>query len=73
MAVLPDGSTVLARAVIEHNLAAASRLYTNIYLAELATLLGVPEGQAESIAARMVQEGRLQVTSTLPCTLCLIP
>ena len=30
-AVTADGSTVLERAVVEHNLAAASRLYNNIY------------------------------------------
>ena len=32
IATLPDGSTVLERAVIEHNLEAASKLYRNIYL-----------------------------------------
>ena len=29
-AVLPDGSTVMERAVVEHNLLSASKLYTNI-------------------------------------------
>ncbi len=38
MAMLPDGTTVLARAVIEHNLAAASRLYTAIYFDQLGEL-----------------------------------
>ena len=66
MATLADGTTVLARAVIEHNLAAASRLYTNIYFSELGTLLGVPPLQAETTAARMVQEGRLQVNKLDP-------
>ena len=61
MAMLPDGTTVLARAVIEHNLAAASRLYTAIYFDQLGALLGVPEGAAETTAARMVQEDRLKV------------
>lgn len=32
MATLPDGSTVLERAVIEHNLEATSKLYRNIYI-----------------------------------------
>lgn len=83
MALLGDGTTVLARAVIEHNLAAASRLYTNIYFSELGTLLGVPEAQAEAIAARMVQEDRLQARPAalypascdlcpMPCTLCAL-
>ena len=61
MAMLPDGTTVLARAVIEHNLAAASRLYTCIYFDQLGALLGVPESAAETTAARMVQEDRLKV------------
>lgn len=61
MAMLPDGTTVLARAVIEHNLAAASRLYTCIYFDQLGALLGVPESAAEATAARMVQEDRLKV------------
>ena len=61
MAMLPDGTTVLARAVIEHNLAAASRLYTAIYFDQLGALLGVPEAAAETTAARMVQEDRLKV------------
>ena len=56
-----DGSTVLERAVVEHNLAAASRLYNNIYFAELGPLLGVPPATAESIAARMIAEKRLSV------------
>ncbi|BDA48473.1 COP9 signalosome complex subunit 4 [Coccomyxa sp. Obi] len=59
-AVTPDGSTVLERAVVEHNLAAASRLYINIYFAELGQLLGVPPATAETIAARMIAEDRLQ-------------
>jgi COP9 signalosome complex subunit 4 len=30
MALLPDGSTVLGRAVMQHNLLSASKLYNNI-------------------------------------------
>ena len=66
MAMLPDGTTVLARAVIEHNLAAASRLYTCIYFDQLGTLLGVPDSAAEATAARMVQEDRLKVPALVP-------
>ncbi|KAK9810912.1 hypothetical protein WJX73_007661 [Symbiochloris irregularis] len=55
-----DGTTVLERAVIEHNLAAASKLYMNIATEELGTLLGTSAARAEDIAARMVGEGRLQ-------------
>lgn len=64
MATLPDGSTVLEAAVIEHNLAAAARLYNNIYLTELGTLLGVDAGKAEAIASKMIMESRLKVRYT---------
>jgi hypothetical protein len=42
LAVGGDGLTVLDRSVIEHNLAAASKLYNNINLGELGTLLVRP-------------------------------
>ena len=60
-AVTGDGTTVLEKAVVEHNLAAASRLYNNIYFAELGQLLGVTPAQAESVACRMIAEERLKV------------
>lgn len=60
LATLPDGSTVLERSVTEHNLEAASKLYNNIYVAELGALLGVPADKAEAVASRMVMESRLQ-------------
>ena len=59
-AVTADGSTVLERAVVEHNLAAAGRLYVNIYFAELGALLGVSADKAEGVASRMIAENRLQ-------------
>mmetsp|Transcript_10184 Transcript_10184/g.30634 ORF Transcript_10184/g.30634 Transcript_10184/m.30634 type:complete len:393 (-) Transcript_10184:278-1456(-) len=59
-ATLADGTTVLEAAVIEHNLAAAARLYDNIYLTELGTLLGVDGDKAEAIASKMIIEGRLK-------------
>ncbi|KAL1534857.1 COP9/signalosome complex subunit Csn4 [Salvia divinorum] len=40
-ATLPDNFTVLDRAMIEHNLLSASKLYTNISFEELGTLLGI--------------------------------
>ncbi|EFN55852.1 hypothetical protein CHLNCDRAFT_48784 [Chlorella variabilis] len=60
LAKLPDGSTVLERSVTEHNLEAASKLYNNIYVAELGALLGVAPDKAEAVASRMVMESRLQ-------------
>ena len=41
-AVIGDGWTILDRAVIEHNILSASKLYNNITLEELGALLGIP-------------------------------
>ncbi len=54
-----DGSTVLDKAVLEHNLLAASRLYENIGTEELGSLLGVEADRAEGYAAQMIEQGRL--------------
>ncbi|EGG16469.1 proteasome component region PCI domain-containing protein [Cavenderia fasciculata] len=60
MAVLSDGSTVLDRAVIEHNLLSASKLYNNITFDELGSLLEIPPEKAEKVAAKMMQEERMK-------------
>lgn len=60
LARLPDGSTVLDRAVMQHNLLSASKLYNNISCEELGTLLGVSAERAENIASDMIAEGRLE-------------
>ncbi|SPO22880.1 related to COP9 - signalosome complex subunit 4 [Ustilago trichophora] len=53
-------STVLDRAMIEHNVLSASRLYDNITLAGLGALVDLsPEG-AEDIARKMIMQGRLK-------------
>lgn len=57
-----DGTTVLSRAINEHNMLAASRVYKNIRFSELGTLLGVDAESAEAIASKMVMEGRLQAS-----------
>ena len=57
---LGDGSTVLDKAVVEHNMLACSALYNNIHCQELGTLLGIHASKAERIAARMIAEGRLR-------------
>ncbi|TPX15633.1 uncharacterized protein E0L32_004331 [Thyridium curvatum] len=54
-----DGSTVLARAVVEHNLLGASRLYSNIDFDALGLLLGLGADRAEETTARMIEQGRL--------------
>lgn len=59
-ALLPDNSTVLDRAMIEHNLLSASKLYTNISFEELGTLLGIASEKAEKIASRMICEDRMR-------------
>ncbi|KAF2754133.1 COP9 signalosome-like protein complex subunit 4 [Pseudovirgaria hyperparasitica] len=59
LAKTADGSTVLEKAVLEHNLLAASRLYSNIGFDELGVLLGVNAERAESYAAQMIEQGRL--------------
>lgn len=67
LAKTADGSTVLSKAVIEHNLLATSRLYENITTAALGQILGLKDGKdeiaaekAEEYAARMVEQGRLR-------------
>ena len=54
-----DGSTVLAKAVVEHNLRGASRLYNNIGFEALGLLLGLDGDKAEETTARMIEQGRL--------------
>lgn len=59
LAQTADGSTVLAKAVIQHNLLSASRLYNNIGVSELGALLGLDAEKAEWYAAQMLEQGRL--------------
>jgi len=58
-ALLDDGSTVLDRAVVEHNMLATSKLYANISFDQLGALLGIGADKAERIAASMLTEKRL--------------
>ncbi|KAM7194916.1 hypothetical protein V8F33_006958 [Rhypophila sp. PSN 637] len=60
LATTSDGSTVLARAVVEHNLLGASRLYANIGFEELGLLLGLDGAKAEDTTAKMIEQGRLK-------------
>jgi len=62
LAVTADGSTVLQRAMVEHNMLSCSKVYNNIGLEELGTLLGVEGQKAERVAARMIVEGRMTGT-----------
>ncbi|KAJ9446353.1 COP9 signalosome complex subunit 4 [Diplonema papillatum] len=60
--ITEDGSTVLQRAVTQHNLRSASKLYNNIMFDELAVLLDIPSSKAQRVAAKMIGEGRLSGT-----------
>ncbi|KAL2818117.1 hypothetical protein BJX63DRAFT_429436 [Aspergillus granulosus] len=69
LAQTADGTTVLDKAVVEHNLVAASKLYENIKTDALAAILGLEASgdltageKAEAYAARMVEQGRLSGT-----------
>lgn len=59
LAQLEDGSTVLDRAITEHNLLSLSQIYNNITFAELGSLLSIPPEQAEAVASKMITEERL--------------
>ena len=43
------GSTILDRAVIEHNLLSASKLYNNISFDELGSLLEIPPAKVSEL------------------------
>lgn len=67
LAQTADGSTVLDKAMIEHNLLAASKLYENIKVESLGDILGLKASgdlsageKAEAYAARMLEQGRLK-------------
>lgn len=55
-------STVLDRAVLEHNLLASSKIYNNITFSGLGALLDLRPGAAETMARRMIEQGRLRAT-----------
>lgn len=54
-----DGSTVVEKAMLEHNLLGVSRIYRNIGIGQLGALLGTDAEKAEGYAAQMIQQGRL--------------
>ena len=55
-------STVLDRAVMEHNVLACSRIYNNITFRGLGTLLDLTPAAAETMARKMIEQGRLKGT-----------
>ncbi|KAL4081892.1 hypothetical protein V8B97DRAFT_123879 [Scleroderma yunnanense] len=55
-------STVLDRAVMEHNLLASSKIYNNITFRGLGSLLDLSPAAAETMARKMIEQGRLKGT-----------
>lgn len=53
-------STVLDRAVMEHNLLASSKVYNNISFHGLGALLDLAPSAAETMARKMIEQGRLK-------------
>ncbi|GAA6020825.1 hypothetical protein JCM11491_004666 [Sporobolomyces phaffii] len=52
--------TVLDRAMMEHNVLSASRVYTTLTFAGLGELLGLRASAAEAMARTMIHQGRLR-------------
>lgn len=59
---LPDGISVMERSVIDHNLLAVSRIYSNISIEQLGKLLGLEKSKVEDYAGKMILQGRLAAT-----------
>ncbi|KAI6216995.1 COP9 signalosome complex subunit 4 [Aphelenchoides fujianensis] len=57
-----DGTSTLQRAVLEHNILAASRLYKNITFDSLSQLLGISADQAERTIGRLITTNCLAAT-----------
>lgn len=55
-------STVLDRAVMEHNLLSCSKIYTNITFRGLGALLDLMPAAAETMARKMIEQKRLRAT-----------
>lgn len=54
-----DGSSILDRAVFEHNLLSASKLHNNITFEELGVLLEIDSKKAERIVSQMITEEKI--------------
>ncbi|KNC48898.1 COP9 signalosome complex subunit 4 [Thecamonas trahens ATCC 50062] len=54
-----DGSTILERAVREHNVQAVAGLYTTIAFAQLGAILNITPEDAEEIVAELISRGSL--------------
>lgn len=59
LAAMPDGTTVVSRALSDHNILAISRVYADVRIASLAALLELAPARTEAYVAKMVSQGRL--------------
>jgi COP9 signalosome complex subunit 4 len=60
-----DGVTFVDNAVMEHNVIAASRIYTSITFTSLGNLLGVDGRRAEKVTARMINDRLIRLAATI--------
>jgi len=60
LATTADGFTLPEKAVIEHNVLAARRVFRNMYFTALAQLLRLDVSMAQKVASKMISEGRLK-------------
>ena len=61
-ATTSEGYTIMEKAMMEHNMHAAGKIYDNIHVSELGHLLKMSPQQAEKMAAKMISEGRLRAS-----------
>jgi len=59
-AITADGSTLVQRAVIEHNILSVSVLYRTVTFTNLGKILGVSPSKAEKVASKMIEEERMK-------------
>lgn len=60
--IMSDGLTIVERAVIEHNMIGAGKLYLTIGLQELGHLLGIDASKAQKVASTMIMDGMLKAS-----------
>jgi len=61
-ATTAEGYSIMEKAMMEHNMHAAGKIYDNIRVEELGHLLKMSGPQAEKMAAKMISEGRLRAS-----------
>jgi COP9 signalosome complex subunit 4 len=61
-ALLASGETVVERAIMQHNVSAAARVYANVRLSSLAARFGSTPEALQTTVGTMISEGRLKGT-----------